>query len=63
MYNVLILLFLFVCIIIWFAYFVYVCVALRVLLANERAMLWAAYLGWAELALHCGASSRTTIRH
>ena len=36
---------------------------MRVLLANEWAMLHAAYLGYAKLALCHGASSRVTICH
>ena len=34
---------------------------MRILLANKRAMLRAAYLGCAELALRHGVSSRATI--
>ena len=30
---------------------------MHVLLANEQATLWAAYLGYAKLALHYGALS------
>ena len=63
MCNILILLFLFVCVIIWFACFVCVCVTMCVLLANEWATLQAAYLGCAKLALCCGASSWATIHH
>ena len=40
-----------------------VCITMCVLLANEQAILQAAYLGCAKLALHHGASSWATICH
>ena len=43
--------------------FVSVCATMCVLLANEWATLWAAYLGCAKLALHHGASSQMTVCH
>ena len=43
--------------------FVRVCITMRILLANKRAILRAAYLGCTELALRRSASSRVTIRH
>ena len=43
--------------------FVRVGVTMCILLTNKWATLRAAYLGCAELALRCSASSRATIRH
>ena len=43
--------------------FICMCISMRILLANEQAMLWAAYLGCNELALHHGTSSQATIHH
>ena len=61
MCNILFLLFLFVCVVIWFACFICVCITMCALLANKWATLWAACLDCAKLALHHGASSWATI--